>query len=75
VLFKERVFPNKEIPVEIPEEVLGLKAEVQVRTLLEHSWADFNHDMSYKGAFKIPAKWERELAGLAASLESADSTF
>jgi ppGpp synthetase/RelA/SpoT-type nucleotidyltranferase/KaiC/GvpD/RAD55 family RecA-like ATPase len=75
VLFKERVFPNKEIPVEIPKEVLGLKAEVQVRTLLEHSWADFNHDMSYKGAFKIPAKWERELAGLAASLESADSTF
>ncbi|MBA7617233.1 hypothetical protein ES703_24545 [subsurface metagenome] len=31
--------------------------------------------MSYKGAFKIPDKWERELAGLAAILEGADSSF
>jgi len=42
---------------------------------LEHSWADFSHDLSYKGSFKIPQKWERELAGLAASLESADKTY
>jgi ppGpp synthetase/RelA/SpoT-type nucleotidyltranferase/KaiC/GvpD/RAD55 family RecA-like ATPase len=75
VQFKEGVFPNKEVPVDIPKELFELKAEIQVRTILEHSWADFSHDMSYKGAFKIPAKWERELAGLAASLESADHTF
>jgi len=75
VQFKEGVFPNKDVLVEIPKELFGLKAEVQVRTILEHSWADFSHDMSYKGSFKIPQKWERELAGLAASLESADNTF
>lgn len=75
VQFKDGIFPNKEVSVEVPQEVFGLKAEVQVRTLLEHSWADFSHDLSYKGTFKIPAKWEHELAGLAASLESADSTF
>jgi ppGpp synthetase/RelA/SpoT-type nucleotidyltranferase len=75
VQFKEGVFPNKDVSVTIPKELSGLKAEIQVRTILEHSWADYNHDLSYKGAFKIPQKWERELAGLAASLESADKTY
>ena len=31
-----------------PEEILGLKAEIQVRTLLEHAWADIGHEMTYK---------------------------
>jgi len=75
VKFKPGVFPTKEIDVEIPEEVFGLKAEIQVRTVLEHAWADMAHSMSYKGAFKIPDKWERELAGLAAILEGADGSF
>lgn len=75
VKFKPGVFPTKEIDVEIPEEVFDLKAEIQVRTVLEHVWADIAHSMSYKGAFKIPDKWERELAGLAAILEGADSSF
>ena len=75
IQFKEGVFPSKDVPVKVPKELFGLKAEVQVRTILEHSWADFSHDMSYKGSFKIPQKWERELAGLAASLESADKTY
>lgn len=75
VQFKEGVFPTKEVDVNIPREVFGLKAEIQVRTILEHAWADFSHDMSYKGAFKVPLKWERELAGLAATLESIDNAF
>jgi ppGpp synthetase/RelA/SpoT-type nucleotidyltranferase len=75
IQFKDDIFPNKDVAVDIPKEVFGLKAEVQVRTILEHSWADFSHDMSYKGAFKIPQKWERELSGLAASLESVDNSF
>ncbi len=75
VKFKPGVFPTKDIDVEIPEEVFDLKAEVQVRTVLEHAWADTAHLMSYKGAFRIPNKWERELAGVAAVLEGADSSF
>src|SRR3990170_5856520 len=73
--FKEGVFPTKEIDVSIPKKVLGLKAEIQVRTVLEHAWADLCHDLSYKGSFKIPEKWERELASLAATLESIDNAF
>jgi ppGpp synthetase/RelA/SpoT-type nucleotidyltranferase len=80
VQFRRGAFPNREIGVEIPREALPdldapMNAEIQVRTLLEHAWAVFAHDKSYKSAFKIPVLWERELAGLAAMLEGADEGF
>ncbi|ODS38084.1 MAG: hypothetical protein A7316_08550 [Candidatus Altiarchaeales archaeon WOR_SM1_86-2] len=80
VQFKRGVFPNDEVDIKIPDDVFPekecpMKAEIQVRTILEHSWADFAHERSYKSAFKIPAKWERELAGLAAMLEESDNAF
>ncbi len=75
VRLKPGVFPTTGIDVVIPETIFGLKAEIQVRTLLEHAWASFSHDKAYKGEFSIPTKWQRELAGLAAMLEEADSAF
>lgn len=75
VQFKRGVFPTKDIKVDIPEEVYGLRAEIQIKTILEHAWGVFTHDRAYKGAFKIPQKWEREMAALAAILEDADSSF
>ena len=75
VKFKPGVFPTREVGVTVPDEVYGLKAEIQVRTILEHSWAAFAHDRVYKGDFTIPDKWQRELAGLAAMLEDADHAF
>ncbi|MGM0668319.1 MAG: RyR domain-containing protein [Gemmatimonadota bacterium] len=61
--------------VEIPREVLSKPAEIQIRTVVEHAYADFAHDITYKGAFRLPSSWERELAGVAAALEEADQTF
>lgn len=75
VQFKPGVFPTRDMEVPVPEEVLGLKAEVQVRTLLEHAWAGFGHDRVYKGAFVVPKKWQRELASVAAMLEQAGEAF
>jgi ppGpp synthetase/RelA/SpoT-type nucleotidyltranferase len=82
VQLKPGVFPNGEICVEIPPELYPspeglcpMKAEIQVRTLLEHAWAVFSHERVYKGQFDIPEIWQRELAGLAAMLEEADKTF
>jgi ppGpp synthetase/RelA/SpoT-type nucleotidyltranferase len=46
-----------------------------VKTILEHVWGVFTHDRAYKGAFKIPEKWEREMAALATILEDADISF
>jgi ppGpp synthetase/RelA/SpoT-type nucleotidyltranferase len=51
------------------------KGEIQVRTILEHSYADFAHELSYKGAFQVPDTWLRELAGTAAALERVGQTF
>lgn len=75
VQFKPGIFPTPSINVTVPDEAYGLKAEIQVRTILEHAWADFNHRQVYKSPFPIPIKWQRELAGLAAMLERADTAF
>ncbi len=81
ISFKPCVFPSKDIPVEIPPVLYdhqlfpNHRAEVQVRTILEHAWADLDHDLEYKSGFEIPAKWKREFAGVAAMLETADKSF
>lgn len=79
VTFKRGVFPTQEIPVEVPPVLFGgeggmpnPRAEVQVRTLLQHAWADTGHDLLYKGGFQAPEVWKREYARLAAALETAD---
>jgi len=80
ISLKKRVFPSNDINVSIPREVFPdkntpMKAEIQVRTLLEHAWAVFAHDRTYKSSFRIPDKWQRELAAVAALLEDADNAF
>ncbi|HBC80350.1 MAG TPA: hypothetical protein DCZ51_17095 [Bacteroidales bacterium] len=52
-----------------------MKAEIQVRTLAEHIWADISHDRIYKTELKIPDDWKREAAQLSAILENADKKF
>lgn len=73
--FPSQSFNAHGVKLEIPESVGPLKGEVQVRTLLEHAWADFSHDRFYKNSFEVPDRWKRELAVIAASLESADRSF
>jgi len=64
-----------EYGTKIPVSVFGLFAEIQVRTLLEHAWADLYHKWVYKNEFEIPDKMQREMAGIAARLEAADNSF
>ncbi|HSQ37939.1 MAG TPA: RelA/SpoT domain-containing protein, partial [Acidimicrobiia bacterium] len=82
VTFRRGVFPTSDIPVRVPARLYGGKrgmrnprAEVQVRTLMQHAWADVGHDLLYKGGFRAPEVWEREYARLAAMLETADGVF
>jgi ppGpp synthetase/RelA/SpoT-type nucleotidyltranferase len=75
IQIQEGMFPTEDIDVEVPEDIFDLKAEIQVRTVLQHGWAFFNHDRAYKGAFEIPDKWKRDFAKLAAMMEEADSSF
>src|ERR1039457_1245393 len=62
-----------EVPV--PNEAQGLKAEIQVRTLLQHAWASICHDRIYKSAIRVPQRLSRDLARAAALLEEADEQF
>jgi len=55
--------------------VAGLLAEIQVRSILQHAWAEIEHDLGYKTPIAIPRHVRREFARLAALLEGADNTF
>ena len=61
--------------VPVPPGIGDRKAEIQVRTLLEHAWASVSHDRIYKCKFQIPDHLRRELARVAALLEEADQQF
>lgn len=53
----------------------GLKFEFQVRTVLQHAWAELAHDGSYKFSGKLPTAVERKLFLYAGMLELADRGF
>ena len=50
-------------------------AEIQVRTILQHTWAEIEHDIQYKSAEVIPSVIRRRFAALAGLLEIADREF
>jgi ppGpp synthetase/RelA/SpoT-type nucleotidyltranferase len=50
-------------------------AEIQVRTILQHTWAEIEHDIQYKSAAVIPAQIRRRFTALAGMLEVADREF
>ena len=53
----------------------GLVAEVQVRTILQHAWAEIEHDIHYKSSITIPNTIRRRFMALAGVLEIADREF
>lgn len=53
----------------------GLKIEVQIRSILQHAWAEIEHDLGYKGTISIPEDFKRSFNRLAALLETADVEF
>lgn len=58
--------------VTIPE---GLSCEVQIRTLLQHAYAELGHDRIYKGEQHIPLTVQRLVARCMALMETTDEMF
>jgi len=54
---------------------IGLTAEIQVRTILQHAWAEIEHDIRYKSTSTIPQALSRRFMTLAGLLEIADREF
>ncbi|NUR08243.1 MAG: DUF429 domain-containing protein [Nocardioidaceae bacterium] len=59
------------------EPLRGRRAQVQIRTVLQHAWAEFEHDIRYKGT--IPdehvSDFDRRFTLAAGLLELADHEF
>jgi putative GTP pyrophosphokinase len=53
----------------------GLRAEIQVRTVLQHSWAAISHKLQYKRENDVPTSLRRKLFRLSALFELADDEF
>ncbi len=53
----------------------GLKCEIQIRSVLQHAWAEIEHDLGYKNPITLPKEIRRNFSRLAGLLEIADKEF
>lgn len=53
----------------------GLKIEIQIRSILQHAWAEIEHDLGYKTYLSVPQPTRRRFSRLAGLLELADQEF
>ena len=58
-----------------PKHLSRLSFEIQMRTMLQHTWAEIEHDLGYKTEFGIPRAIRRSFSRVASLLEVADQTF
>lgn len=52
-----------------------LKLEIQIRSILQHTWAEIEHDIGYKSELEVPKSIRRKFSRMAGLLELADQEF
>lgn len=51
------------------------KVEVQVRSIVEHAWAEIEHELRYKSGVDLPREVRRRFASVAGALDLVDREF
>jgi ppGpp synthetase/RelA/SpoT-type nucleotidyltranferase len=62
-------------PEEKYKKFRGIRFEIQIRSLLQHTWATIEHDLGYKSRIGIPDELIRSFSRVASLLELADKEF
>ena len=69
------VSPNKNTTEYKSETIPLLTCEIQIRTLLQHAFAEISHDSTYKGPYKNDREIIRHLSKSMALMEATDDYF
>lgn len=68
-------FSKERLTLPENKEYVGKVIEIQVRTILQHAWAQINHSKDYKSTSSLPTKIQRNLGLIAGMLEVSDNEF
>jgi ppGpp synthetase/RelA/SpoT-type nucleotidyltranferase len=65
------------VRLQLPEYEIfsSCQAEIQIRSIIQHAWAEIEHDLGYKSQTAVPPPVRRQFFRLAALLELADNEF